>query len=133
MERTVTLEARPAAGGFGGRGGFGGGQQAPAAYLGIQGEDAGPGTKVTAVTENSPAAKAGLKESDVITAVDGRPADTFDQLYEAYSAKRVGDAIKLSVKRGDETKDISVTLEARQTQAAGGGGRGGRGPTAWRP
>ncbi|HTK74438.1 MAG TPA: PDZ domain-containing protein [Gemmataceae bacterium] len=134
MEITVTLEARPAGGG--GRGGFGGGQQPPAPYLGIQGEDAGPGTKVTAITENSPAAKAGLKENDVITAMDGQPADTFEKLFEAYSAKRVGDSIKLTVKRGDESKDISVTLEARQPQAGGGGGgggRGGRGPTASRP
>src|SRR5262249_29728506 len=132
LEIPTPLEARPPGGGFGGRGGFGGGQQAQAPYLGIQGEDAGPGTKVTAVTENSPAAKAGLKENDIITAVDGQPADTFDKLFDAYSAKRIGDTIKLNIKRGDETKDISVTLEARQTQSCGCGCCC-RCPTASRP
>src|SRR5207248_734985 len=105
----------------------------PQPYMGVQGESESGAVKLTVITENGPAAKAGLQADDMVTAMDGQPVTNYEEWTESFAARKVGDKVKLTVKRGDETKDISVTLEARQTQAGGGGGRGGRGPTASRP
>ena len=100
-------------------------------YFGIQGEDAPGGFKLTEIIENGPAAKAKLKVGDVVTAVDGKPAENYEKAIEAIQAKKVGDQVKLTVKRGDKTEEITVKLETRPTTGpgaiAGGGGGGGRG------
>jgi photosystem II stability/assembly factor-like uncharacterized protein len=94
--------------------------------MGVQGEDTKDGAKLNSVTENSPAARAGLKADDVVTAMDGKPVKEFEKFADEFSAKKIGDKVKLTVKRGSETKEIEVPLEARPSeQAAGGGGRGG--------
>ncbi|HEY1380326.1 MAG TPA: PDZ domain-containing protein, partial [Gemmataceae bacterium] len=129
---TVTLETRPAGQFGGGRGGRGGGTgggaaQPPAAYLGVQGADEEGGVKVVQAVENGPAAKAGLKKDDVITELDGKAVETNAKLLDALREKKVGDKVKFTVKRGDETKDVTVTLEARPPQTAGGRGTGGGG------
>ena len=125
-EFEATIEARPPGRGPGGRGGAGGAAEAPTTpYMGVQGEDVPGGAKLTAVTENSPAARAGLKADDIITAMDGKPVAGFEKWADEFSAKKIGDKVKLTVKRGDETKEIEVTLEARASEATAGGGRGG--------
>jgi photosystem II stability/assembly factor-like uncharacterized protein len=108
-------------------------------YIGIQGEDnKGGGVKLTQALENGPAAKGGLKADDIVTKLDGKTVETYEKMVEAIQAKKVGDKIKFDVKRGDETKEITVTLEKRPPEAGGGrggqggggGGRGGRGGLA---
>ncbi|HEX4592252.1 MAG TPA: PDZ domain-containing protein, partial [Gemmataceae bacterium] len=101
-------------------------------YFGIQGEDAPGGVKLTEIIQNGPAAKAGLKVDDVITAIDGKPAENYEKMLEVVQARKVGDKVQFTVKRGDKTEEITVTLEARPTTgpgsiAGGGGGGGGRG------
>jgi photosystem II stability/assembly factor-like uncharacterized protein len=89
-------------------------------YAGLQAEDAPGGAKLTGVTDEGPAAKAGLKVGDVVTKVEGKAIKGFDDLVSAVVEHKAGDVIKLAVKRGDETKDVSVTLSTRP--AAGGAG-----------
>jgi photosystem II stability/assembly factor-like uncharacterized protein len=97
-------------------------------YFGIQGEDAPGGVKLTEAIQNGPAAKAGLKTDDLLIKIDDKPIENYEKMVEAVQAKKVGDKVKFAVKRGDETKEITVTLEARPPAAGGGGGgRGGRG------
>jgi S1-C subfamily serine protease/photosystem II stability/assembly factor-like uncharacterized protein len=127
-EVTVTLEARPpqGQGGVGGRFTRGGGEQLPTVYLGISGDDEAGGIKLTQVGEGSPAAKGGLKADDVIKALDGKPLENNQKLLEALRTKKPGDKVTFTVQRGDESKEITVTLEPRPEQAAGGrSGRGG--------
>jgi photosystem II stability/assembly factor-like uncharacterized protein len=89
-------------------------------YAGLQAEDAPGGARLTAVTAEGPAAKAGLKVGDVVNTVEGKEVKGFEDLVNAVLDHKAGDAIKLAVKRGDEKKDISVTLGTRP--AAGGAG-----------
>ena len=71
------------------------------------------GYTVVDVTRGGPSDQAGLKVGDQIVSVDGKPA-TATPLYETRARLRndaPGTVVKFTVKRGSETKDISVTLK----------------------
>lgn len=96
------------------------------------------GALVQQVYPGSPAAQAGLRGSaqptrtqgqtpfqqgpqgapqigtdgDIITAVDGRPLTEGDDLRRAVIGKRIGDTLRLTVRRGDQTRDVTVNLQA---------------------
>jgi serine protease Do len=70
------------------------------------------GALVSAVTEGSPAAKAGLRPGDVITQYDGRPVARSEELPRAVAETPIGRAVPLAVVR--EGKPL--TLEARITR-----------------
>ena len=61
---------------------------------------------------DSPAAKAGLKEKDVITKVDGTAIDENNSLISLVSRKAVGEETKLTVIRDGKEMTITVKLEA---------------------
>lgn len=85
------------------------------------------GAYVTEVVKGGPADKAGLRAGtkttsipglqsggDLITAIDGKPVQTFDELL-AYliTNKGPGDTVMLTVLRGDEEVEISIELGKR--------------------
>jgi PDZ domain-containing protein len=49
-----------------------------------------------------------LRPGDVVVAVDGQPVRNANDLTERMSTKRPGDTVRLRVKRGRETTDVSV-------------------------
>ena len=71
----------------------------------------------------SPAAQAGIKEGDVITAVNGREMKDGHDLARTIAGIAPGTSIKLDVWRNGETKTMSLTLgqlpNERQANAAG--------------
>ncbi|MBL8118113.1 MAG: PDZ domain-containing protein, partial [Anaerolineae bacterium] len=69
------------------------------------------GALLTTIIDGSPAATAGLKVNDIITAVDGDKVDQERTLRDRLLAYEPGDTVTLSVLRGDETLDVEVTLE----------------------
>ncbi len=88
------------------------------------------GAVVTLVQDDSGAKKAGLKEDDVIVAVDGRPVDDFQDLRNAVGLKRPGDEVELTVIRDGKTREIRATLgayeqlaQARSVESSLGGAR----------
>jgi photosystem II stability/assembly factor-like uncharacterized protein len=94
-------------------------------YLGVLGEKMEGGAKLTQITPDGPAAKAGLKVGDVVKAVDKKIVADYEQLTEQIRAHKVGDKLTLSVLREKETRDIVVTLGRRPEPAGPGGGRQG--------
>jgi len=70
------------------------------------------GAIVQRVYEDSPASAAGLKEGDVITAIDGKPVESPQTLAEALAERKPGDKITLTVyqREGEEEHEIQVTL-----------------------
>ncbi len=70
------------------------------------------GSLVENVVPDSPAAKAGLKRGDVITAVDGRPVSGEGDLRIYIVQKRPGSVIKLTYVRDGKTADADVTLSS---------------------
>lgn len=68
--------------------------------------------KVGGVMENMPAAAAGLKMGDVVTAVDGTPVEKWDRLSELIRASG-GKTLTLSISRDGTPLELPVTPEAR--------------------
>ena len=67
----------------------------------------------TAVQAGSPAAAAGLRENDIITALDGTKVDTNHPLVELLAAHTPGSTVTMAVRRGTSDLTISVTLATR--------------------
>lgn len=70
------------------------------------------GCRLRAVIPGSPAAEAGLREIDVILAVDGTGVATSAELLQAISRKRPGEEVTLTVRTAGGTKPIRVGLTA---------------------
>ena len=89
------------------------------AYLGVSVSDSsnGAGAAVGCVVANAPADKAGLKAGDVITALDGNPVSSADDLTSALGSRLPGDSVTLTVDRNGTTKTITVTLGNRPSSA----------------
>jgi membrane-associated protease RseP (regulator of RpoE activity) len=68
------------------------------------------GVLITSVTENSPAAKAGLKAGDVITAIDGEKVTSPGDLTRGLSKKETGD-VSLTVMRDKSVRTVTLTPE----------------------
>lgn len=79
--------------------------------LGITGTGETYGVVVESVSENYPAAKAGLQKGDVIIKADGIPVTTVAAINEIRMKHDRGEAIVLTVFRNGETFEISVVLE----------------------
>ena len=68
------------------------------------------GANVYSVTEDSPAAEAGLQQNDVITAADGKEITCSDDLSDYIKSLSAGDKVTLSVYRQGEIVEIEVTV-----------------------
>jgi len=85
------------------------------------------GAYVRSVTPGSPAEQAGIKGGDtptsiegwnaggdIITAIDSKPVDTFDQLLsQLVTTKSPGDTAVLTILRNGQSMDVTVTLGER--------------------
>lgn len=71
------------------------------------------GAYVTNVTANTPAAKAGMQEKDVIVAINDRALGDAYSLFTALLYYRPGDTVKAKILRGDKEMTLSLTLTER--------------------
>jgi serine protease Do len=67
------------------------------------------GLLIREVTQDSPAARAGVAEGDLIVAAAGHPVSTPDDLFDALQSAQ-GGAIELNVIRGSDERTIQVTF-----------------------
>jgi membrane-associated protease RseP (regulator of RpoE activity) len=68
------------------------------------------GAVVIRVVPDSPGAQAGLERKDVIIAVDGASVASAKEAVDKVRERQVGDKIVLTIYRGEEKKEIQVTL-----------------------
>ncbi len=73
------------------------------------------GALVGSVMENEPAAKAGVRDGDVIVAVDKKNVDDSAGLLRAIADKKPGSTAVLTIWRDGKTTDITVTLGERKS------------------
>ena len=72
------------------------------------------GVVVISVTTGSPGQKAGLREGDVIVALDGKPVAGVDDLHRLLTDARVGVSSSLTVLRWTEKLELPVVPEESQ-------------------
>jgi len=71
------------------------------------------GVPVGGLVPHSPAAAAGVKVGDLITAVDGSEINDGLELHQVLAKKQPGDTVKLALVRDAKPLEIKVTLEQR--------------------
>ena len=91
-------------------------------YLGVSAQTAadpqqseiGTGAQLVQVQPGTPAADAGLQAGDVVTAVGDRVVTTSTELTAAVRSASPGDQVTLTVRRGQDTQQLQVTLGASE-------------------
>jgi S1-C subfamily serine protease len=69
------------------------------------------GALVLNVEANSPAAKAGIREQDVVIALGGKQVRSSEELAVAIDAHRPGDTVTVELVRGGHSRNVRVTLD----------------------
>ncbi len=72
-------------------------------------------TKIGEVMKDKPAARAGLMTNDVVTAIDGKPVQRWDDLAKTI-AEGKGQPLELQVRRGNTVLTFRVTPESRSSK-----------------
>ena len=75
------------------------------------------GAAVQSVTEGSPAEAAGLRENDIITAVDGTEISSSSDLVDIVGAASIGDRLSLTIYRQGEILELTIEV-GEQIQSA---------------
>jgi putative serine protease PepD len=85
------------------------------AYLGVSTGDAedGEGASLAEVRTGTPAAEAGLRSGDVVTAIDGEAVTSSNELRRLIDSHSPGDSVELTLERDGETKTVQVELGSR--------------------
>jgi serine protease Do len=86
-------------------------QEIDAAFAKEKGLKTLNGVYIARVEENSGAEEAGLKQGDVITAINGVKVGRSSQLLEQIARYRPGDKVKVAYLREGKEKDVVVTLK----------------------
>lgn len=111
-------------------------EESDAAYMGVRMVDARGGAGLGQVVPRSPAAAAGLKDGDVVLAVDGKAVANRQALSQLIDAKKAGDKVKVKVRRmargAEEDADAPPTAKELELELTFGkrpnGGRSRNGP-----
>ena len=80
----------------------------PKLGLSVQDTDDGKGVKVLDVSEQSNAAKAGLKEGDIITRIDDKDVNSTDEVTRTVKANKEKPSMKFQVLRNGKTQTLEV-------------------------
>ena len=78
--------------------------------LSVQDTDDGKGVKVIGVDDDSNADKAGLKENDVITEVDGKAVNSTDEMVKLIRESKTKTAVMVKLTRNGKTQNIEVKM-----------------------
>jgi photosystem II stability/assembly factor-like uncharacterized protein len=89
------------------------------AFLGIVGEDADAGARLTEITEESPAEEAGLQKDDIVIRVGDEPILSYEAFTDQIGKRLAGDKMTLTVSRDRESVEIEVTLGQRSDAGEG--------------
>ena len=89
----------------------------PRIGLQIQDVEEGKGVTVKDVDDESPAAKAGMKEGDIITQVNGKDVEGVDDLRNQIKDIKDGDMVKFSYKRDGKSQSAEIKIPKKLKSA----------------
>ena len=81
--------------------------------LGVDGEDAGTGCRLTKIWDSLPADVAGLRKGDIVVEVDDEPIDGMKRLIAVVNRHEPGDRLQLRCRRNGRAFTVTVKLAAR--------------------
>jgi Do/DeqQ family serine protease len=79
------------------------------------------GVAIAAVQSGSPAEKAGLRERDIVVAMNGRPLHAAAELRARLALTPVGEEVDLKTLRGSENRNVRVKIAPLQPVSSGEG------------
>ena len=82
-------------------------------YLGVQLEDGEGHPRIQQVMPDTPAAKIGLKDKDLVLSLNGKEMKEVKQFTETVGSFKVGDVVTLKVRRGDIELELKPKLDRR--------------------
>ncbi|HEU4901280.1 MAG TPA: PDZ domain-containing protein [Flavisolibacter sp.] len=82
----------------------------PKLGMSVQDTDDGKGVKVLDIDDEGSAAKAGLKEGDIITQVDDKAVNGADEISKLIREKKDQPSVKMQILRGGKTQTIDVRI-----------------------
>jgi serine protease Do len=82
----------------------------PKLGISVQDTDDGKGVKVIEVDEESNAAKAGVKEDDVISEVDGKTVNSTDEMVKVIKESKEKASVMIKLQRAGKTQSIEVKM-----------------------
>ena len=68
------------------------------------------GVLLSGATDGGPAAKAGLKEGDIITAIDADKIESLGDYMTVLGKHKPGDVVKIHIEREKQPVELSATL-----------------------
>ncbi|MCA8961970.1 MAG: trypsin-like peptidase domain-containing protein [Planctomycetes bacterium] len=86
----------------------------PPPFLGVYLDDRAREARIDEVMGRTPASEAGLKTGDIVLSYDGRTVGDNRELRAALERSKVGDKVKLRVRRGDDAIELEVVLGSRE-------------------
>ena len=88
------------------------------AFLGVSTTNGHDGAKITEITENSAAEKAGLKKGDVITKLNDTKVENHEDIVGVIRKLKPEDKVSITYKRDDKENKATATLGKRKTAMA---------------
>jgi len=82
----------------------------PKLGLSVQDTDDGKGVKIIEVDDESNAEKAGLKEDDVIVAIDGKAVNSADEVAKIIKESKEKPSVMIKLTRAGKTQNIEVKI-----------------------
>lgn len=82
----------------------------PKMGLSVQDTDDGKGVKVIEVDDESNAAKAGIKEDDVLTEVDGKAVNSADEVAKIIRESKEKVSVMMKLQRAGRTQNVEVKI-----------------------
>lgn len=119
MERDLNLDMKeimPRLQNMQGLAAFSGGN-GPRLGLSVQDTEDGKGVKVIDVDEDGNGAKAGIKEDDIITSVDGKAVNSADEIAKVIKESKDKVSVKMQVLRKGKTENFDVKIPRRLKSA----------------
>jgi serine protease Do len=79
-------------------------------YLGVKGAPEATNAQLTEVKPGSPAEKAKLEVGDIVLKFGDKEITDFKSLIDAVQETQPKDRVKITVQRGEETKELTITM-----------------------